>query len=169
MKVEHELLLRATQPERFAQLEEAGDLDALTVMRENMVFFHVRAAEILASLMAWPLGEDANADQLAGMKDFAGIVRCRELAQQCARDLARYTHPPMAPIAPGALQGPGNARQLNASPRPRRSVTRSSASRTDCRQSHVNACDVGVEVWVAALHPAKPTRFRASVADGSSA
>ena len=64
MKVEHELLLRATQPERFAQLEEAGDLDALTVMRENMVFFHVRAAEILASLMALPLGEDANADQL---------------------------------------------------------------------------------------------------------
>ena len=93
MRVEHELLLRATQPERFVQLEEACDLDALTVMRENMVFFHVRAAEILASLMALPLGEDANADQLAGMKDFVGIVRCRELAQQCARDLARYTPP----------------------------------------------------------------------------
>ena len=75
MKVEHELLLRATQPERFAQLEEAGDLDALTVMRENMVFFHVRAAEILASLMALPLGEDANADQLAGIQGLGRHVQ----------------------------------------------------------------------------------------------
>ena len=104
MKVEHELLLRATQPERFAQLEEAGDLDALTVMRENMVLFHVRAAEILASLMALPLGEDANADQLAGVKDFAGVIKMRELAQQCARDLARYTHAPMAAKPPATLQ-----------------------------------------------------------------
>ena len=45
-----------------------------------------------------PLGADVDADQLQAMKDFAGVIRCRELAQQCARDLARYTHPPMAPV-----------------------------------------------------------------------
>ena len=39
--------------------------------------------------------------------------------QMCARDLARYTHPPMAPIAPGALQGPANAKALERIPTPK--------------------------------------------------
>ena len=68
MKVEHELLLRATQPERFAQLEEAGELTAIQVMRANMSFFNTRAAEVLATIMAMPLGEDVNADQPQALK-----------------------------------------------------------------------------------------------------
>ena len=27
----------------------------------------------------------------------AGLLRMREMAQMCARDLCRYTHPPLAP------------------------------------------------------------------------
>lgn len=95
--VEHALMLRETQPLRYEILRQAGDLDALEVMRENMHFFHIRAAEVLATIMATPLGADSPPDQLALMKDWAGIVKCRELAQACARDLARYTHSPMAP------------------------------------------------------------------------
>ena len=64
----------------------------------NMEFFHRRAAELLATIMALPIKADPAADQLAAFHDFAGVIRCRELAQQCARDLARYTHPPMAPV-----------------------------------------------------------------------
>ena len=67
-------------------------------MTDNMRFFHYRAAQVMATIMAMPLGADADADQLQALKDFAGVIRCRELTQQCARDLARYTHPPMAPV-----------------------------------------------------------------------
>ena len=56
MKVDHILVMRATQPERFAQLEEAGELTAIQVMEDNMRFFHFRAAEVLAAIMAMPLG-----------------------------------------------------------------------------------------------------------------
>jgi hypothetical protein len=35
MKVGHVLVMRATQPERFAQLEEGGELTAIQVMSEN--------------------------------------------------------------------------------------------------------------------------------------
>ena len=43
----------------------------------------------------------------------------REMAQTCARDLARYTHPPMAPKPFSALQGPANAKQLERIPTPK--------------------------------------------------
>ena len=118
MKVEHELLLRATQPERFAQLEEAGELTAIQVMRANMEFFHYRAAEVLATIMAMPLGDDVDATQLQALQDFAGVIKMRELAQQCARDLARYVHAPIAPNAPAPIQRSGNARPV-AHPTPK--------------------------------------------------
>jgi hypothetical protein len=108
MKVEHELLLRATQPERFAQLEEAGELTAIQVMRANMEFFHYRAEEVLTTIIAMPLGDNVDATQLQGLQDFAGVIKMRELAQQCARDLARYKLTarwlPSPPGTPSALR-----------------------------------------------------------------
>ena len=95
MSREHHIVLRDCQPWRIPALE-AGELSPLDVMRANMEFFHYRAAEILASVMAMPLGENATQDQLAAFHDLAGMVKCRELSQACARDLARYTHAPMA-------------------------------------------------------------------------
>ncbi len=119
MKVEHELLLRATQPERFAQLEEAGELTAIQVMRANMEFFHYRAAEVLTTIIAMPLGDDVDATQLQALQDFAGVIKMRELAQQCARDLARYTHAPMAPKPISEAAGLGKPHAITHIPTPR--------------------------------------------------
>ena len=118
MKVEHQIVLRDTQPWRIPQLE-SGELSPLDVMRANMEFFHYRAAEVLASIMAMPLGADATADQLSALKDLAGMVKCRELAQQCARDLARYTHHPMAAVAPSAIPSPGKQQAIERIPTPK--------------------------------------------------
>jgi hypothetical protein len=51
--------------------------------------------------MAMPLGTDVNEDQLQALKDLLGVIKMREMSQMCARDLARYTHPPMARKAAG--------------------------------------------------------------------
>ena len=110
MKVEHELLLRATQPERFAQLEEAGDLDALTVMRANMEFFHVRAAEILATIIAMPLGDDVNADQLARPQGHGGHHQDAASWPSSAPATSPATRTPRWRQSPPArLQSPGIA------------------------------------------------------------
>ena len=45
-------------------------------------------AEVLATIMALPMAEDVDAQQLQALKDLSGI-RLRELSQQCARDFAR--------------------------------------------------------------------------------
>ena len=90
---DHVIVLRDTQPWQIPRLD-AGELSPLDVMKSNMLFFHYRAAELMAAIMALPLGEDATADQLAALKDMAGMIKCRELAQQCARDLARFTPRP---------------------------------------------------------------------------
>jgi len=102
-------MLRETQPLRYEMLRESCDLNALEVMRENMFFFHIRAAEVLATIMATPLGADAPPDQLQLMRDWAGIVKCRELAQMCARDLAKYEHSPMGPKPATDALKPGKA------------------------------------------------------------
>ena len=104
--------------------------------------FHYRAAEVFASIMAMPLGADATADQLSALKDMAGMVKCRELAQQCARDLARYTtiRWPLSRLAPS--QAPANSRQSSAYPHPRQSAMHSPQQRLAWHQSHASACDV---------------------------
>ena len=79
-------------------------------MQANLEFFHRRAGEVMATILAMPLGPDAHVDQLEAMKDFAAVIRMRELAQACARDMAKYVHPPIGPIAPAAVLGAGNAR-----------------------------------------------------------
>ena len=56
--MKHQLVLRDTQPHRF-EAYERGQLSALDVMRDNMEFFHHRAAELLATIMAMPLSEEA--------------------------------------------------------------------------------------------------------------
>ena len=118
MKLEHTLVLRETQPWRVPELE-AGTLTPMDVMRANMEFFHYRAAEIMATILAMPMSEDATADQLAAFHDMAGLVKCRELSQQCARDLARYTHAPMAPKPASDAPRPGNTRELERIPTPK--------------------------------------------------
>ena len=117
ISADHEIVLRETQPLRYEMLRQAGDLDALEVMRENMHFFHIRAAEVLATIMALPLGRDAEGEQLQALKDWAGIVKCRELAQMCARDLARYTHAPMA--AKPAVEKAAKPKELQHIPTPK--------------------------------------------------
>jgi len=105
--MKHQILLRDYQPGRYERYE-AGELSALDVMRDNMEFFHRRAAELLATIMALPIA-DATADQLAAFHDFAGLIKCRELSQSCARDLAKYVHAPVAPapaVAPAAASRP---------------------------------------------------------------
>jgi hypothetical protein len=67
---------------------------ALDVMRENMIFYHRKAGELMAAILALPtLTHDEVTDaQMHALKDMAGLLRMRELAQQCARDLAPYVH-----------------------------------------------------------------------------
>ena len=56
--MEHVILLRETQPNRYEAISEATDADLtpLAVMQANMEFFHRRAAEVMATIMAMPLG-----------------------------------------------------------------------------------------------------------------
>jgi hypothetical protein len=68
-------------------------------------------------------GRGADAPVLA-LKDRAGLLRMREMAQMCARDLARYTHPPMAPKpyteAPQAgNRHPGSGKAIGHIPTPK--------------------------------------------------
>jgi hypothetical protein len=91
----HMILLRDTAHHRF-QAWERGELSAIDVMRDNMEFFHHRASQIMATIMALPLGQDVEAEQLSALQDFAGVIQLRQIAQSCARDLARYEHAPMA-------------------------------------------------------------------------
>ena len=105
--MKHAILLRETQPGRYEAIAKATDEDLtpIAVMQANMEFFHTRAAQLLATIMALPLRDEATADQLQAFHDMAGLIRCRELAQGCARDLARYTHAPMAATAPAIKSG----------------------------------------------------------------
>jgi hypothetical protein len=72
-----------------------------------MAFFHTKAREVLATITALPVADDVDATQLQALQDLAGVIKMRELAQQCARDLARYTHPPMAAKPAGDATGGG--------------------------------------------------------------
>ena len=51
---------------RFEQIAEATpvDLTPLAVMHANMSFFHTKARELLATIMAMPLSADVDAAQL---------------------------------------------------------------------------------------------------------
>ena len=106
--MKHVILLRETQPNRFEAIAEVTDADLrpLAVMHANMEFFHRRAAEVIATIPAMPPGANADADQLQAMKDLADAIKMREMAQLCARDLAKYI-PPMSPKPPGADLGAG--------------------------------------------------------------
>ena len=79
------------------------------------------------------------------------MSRCRELAQRCARDLARYAHPPMAPkpfsAADEVAEKPSGAgrpaRKLGPpDAAPQRSAPPSSAPLRDYRQSRARGCEV---------------------------
>ena len=56
------IILRETQPGRFEQIAQAtpADLTPLAVMHDNMRFFRTKARELLAAIMAVPLGADAD-------------------------------------------------------------------------------------------------------------
>ena len=141
---DHAIVLRDTQPWQIPRLD-AGELSPLDVMKSNMLFFHHRAAELMAAIMALPLGENAQADQLAALKDLAGMIKCRELAQQCARDLARYTHAPMAAKPASEAANASKHAHSSASPRQRLYQTPSPALLPGCRRSHASGCSaVGV-------------------------
>ena len=134
-KIVHQIILRETQPGRFEQIAEATDEDLtpLAVMQDNMAFFHRKAGELMAVIMQLPtLTHDEVTDaQVQALKDMAGLLRMREMAQMCARDLARYTTRPWRQSPTRRLHRPAIAirglasRCSNTSPRPRRSATRS--------------------------------------------
>ena len=85
-----------------------------------MEFFHRRAAQVLAVIMAMPMTADVEADQHQALKDFAGVMRCREMAQMCARDLARYIHSPKAPErSSSTAENASNAKALEHIPTPK--------------------------------------------------
>ena len=125
MKVEHELLLRATQPKRFAQLEEAGELTAIQVMRANMEFFHYRAAEVLTTIIAMPLGDDVDATQLQALQDFAGVIKMRELASSAPATWRATRTPRWRQSLPARPQAPANHKQSSTSRRRKRSAMHS--------------------------------------------
>ena len=62
-KVEHVILLRETQPNCYEAIAKATDEDLtpIAVMQANMEFFHHRAAQVMATILAMPLGADADA------------------------------------------------------------------------------------------------------------
>ena len=61
---------------------------------------HRKAGELMATIMQLPTltRDEATDAQVQALKDMAGLLKMREMAQMCARDLARYTHPPLAPV-----------------------------------------------------------------------
>ena len=111
-KVIHQLILRETQPGRFEQIANATDEDLtpLAVMAENMRFFHRKAGELMAVILSLPTltRDEATDAQVQALKDMAGLLKMREMAQMCARDLARYTTPPHGAKA---LHGGSTGRQ----------------------------------------------------------
>ena len=76
-----------------------ADLTPLAVMQANMEFFHRKAGELMAVIMSLPTltRDEATDAQVQALKDMAGLLKMREMAEMCARDLCRYTHPPLAP------------------------------------------------------------------------
>jgi hypothetical protein len=84
-------------------------------MQANMEFFHRKAGELMAVIMSLPTltRDEATDAQVQALKEMAGLLKMREMAQMCARDLARYTHPPLAPKPFSAAEekpsGPGAA------------------------------------------------------------
>jgi hypothetical protein len=96
----HTIILRDQQPEKWAAFFTDRDLTPMQVMQENMAWFHAQASLILATILAMPLNtETVQQDQLDALRDLAGVIKLRELAQQCARDLARHVHPKAPPIS----------------------------------------------------------------------
>ena len=148
MSREHHIVLRDCQPWRIPALE-AGELSPLDVMRANMEFFHYRAAEILASVMAMPLGENATQDQLAAFHDLAGMVKCRELSQACARDLARYTNAPMAAVSPpgGRLDAAAPGKAIERIPTPKAVSDAFAAAAKGWHLSLASVCEMRVWMW----------------------
>lgn len=91
----NEIILRDSQPEKWAKFFSPGaeELDPLDVMRENMTFFHFRAGELLATIMAIPLDpERAESAQLKALLDLCGVIKMRQEAQKAAEALAPYIH-----------------------------------------------------------------------------
>lgn len=111
MHVEHTLVLRDTNPEKWREFCSDPDLTPMMVMQENMTFFHIRAGQVLAAIMLRPLGEDEDQTRLEALQDLAGVIKMREMAQQCARDLAPYVHAKKAPETRKEAQGAGKAAQ----------------------------------------------------------
>ena len=72
-----------------------------------MEFFHRKAGELMAAILALPtLTHDEVTDaQVQALKDMAGLLRMREMAQMCARDLALCPPPGRAGNAPRAARG----------------------------------------------------------------
>jgi len=84
------VILRETQPGRYEQIAAATDADLapLAVMQANMEFFHRKAAELMAVIMSLPTltRNEATDAQVEALKDMAGLLKMREMAQVCARD-----------------------------------------------------------------------------------
>ena len=139
--------LRETQPWRLPQFEEAGELEPLDVMRANMEFFHYRAAEILASVMAMPLGEDATPTSLPHSTTspaWSNAGNCRSIAPAIWPD-TRTPRWPQSP--PATLPSPGKRQGLERIPTPKAVSDAFAAARLAWRQSHASACStVGVVV-----------------------
>jgi hypothetical protein len=119
-------------------------------MQDNMQFFHRKAREVLATIMAMPLGTDVNEDQLQALKDLLGVIKMREMSQMCVRDLARYTHPPMAP-RPRVMISRLARRRSNAPRRRRPSARHSGVSWTACHPNLARGSDPAFEMGRAPL------------------
>lgn len=80
------------RPEVRRILREGDRLDALEVMEDNMAYFYNEAGRLVATIMAMPVGPDANPDQLEALRRLADANRFRLQAQDCAKEVVKYHH-----------------------------------------------------------------------------
>ena len=77
------------------------ELSAVDVMQHNMEFYHFKAAAMLESITDIARGGVERTHrqdvQFAAALLYLDAVRMMERAENCARDIARYTHRPKAP------------------------------------------------------------------------
>lgn len=77
---------------RKVALEALDGLSPLEVMLDNMRFAHEAAEAILRRLL------DGGAAPPDGFTELAQLLKFRDIAQNSARDAARYVHAPIAAI-----------------------------------------------------------------------
>ena len=131
MRVEHAIVLRDSQPWRIPELE-ARRSRALDVMRANMEFFHYRAAEIMAAIIAMPLGEGRDRRPASRLPRHGRLGQMQGTVAAMRSRPARYTHAPMAAKPASDAPSPGK-RQAGAHPTPKAVSDASPASQQDSR------------------------------------